>query len=212
MELTPNSDFIRTFTGKLMNVFNPEPEMICIEDIAHALSLQCRFSGHISGFYSVAQHSVLVAKLVPEPLKLQALLHDASEAYLVDIPRPIKKGLNNYNLLEHKLMLAIAAKFRFKYPLDIPVVTMDDEMLQFEWNHLVLGQPIHGQTFHSWAPKEAETYFLEYFNLLNLGINKPAKITCNHCSSDNVSVIVNDYYCNNCGRTFWPDKIVQSPA
>lgn len=186
--------------------------MICIEDIAHALSLQCRFSGHIPEFYSVAQHSVLVSKLVPQTLKLQALLHDASEAYLVDIPRPIKKGLNNYNLLEHKLMLAIAAKFRFKYPLDIAVVAMDDEMLQFEWDHVVFGTPVQGKTFHSWTPKEAEAYFLDYFKFINMGKYKPDKVLCNYCNSSDVSVIVNDYYCNNCGRTFLPDKILQSPA
>ncbi|MFC4230551.1 hypothetical protein ACFOW1_01525 [Parasediminibacterium paludis] len=57
---------IRTYTGLYMNVFDPTPEMICIEDIAHALSHQCRFSGHTKQFYSVAQHSYHVAALVPK--------------------------------------------------------------------------------------------------------------------------------------------------
>src|SRR5665811_1025646 len=92
---TPNC--IRTFTGIYMNVFEPTPEMISIEDIAHALTMQCRFGGHLPDFYSVAQHSLNCSYLIDNPkLKLTALLHDASEAYLLDIPRPIKNNLNNY--------------------------------------------------------------------------------------------------------------------
>jgi uncharacterized protein len=72
-------DCIRTYTGLYINVFNPKPEMIEIEDIAHALSFQCRFGGHLPKFYSVAQHSLNCSYLVKEPaLKLTALLHDAS--------------------------------------------------------------------------------------------------------------------------------------
>jgi len=89
---TPNC--IRTFTGKYVNVFEPTLEMICIEDIAHALSMQCRFGGHLPYFYSVAQHSINCSFLVDTPcLKLEVLMHDASEAYLLGIPSPIKKGV-----------------------------------------------------------------------------------------------------------------------
>lgn len=110
-------DCIRTFTGIYVNVFEPTEEMICIEDIAHALSNQCRFGGHLPVFYSVAQHSIIMSDKMHESHKLAALLHDASEAYLLDIPRPIKKGLSNYKEIEDKLMTAIAAKFGFEYPL-----------------------------------------------------------------------------------------------
>lgn len=90
--------WIQTFTGKKFYPLDPDPEQICIEDIAHSLSLQCRFSGHTKRFYSVAEHSVEVARnwfvdpdhREPRTGKLMALLHDASEAYLSDIPRPLK--------------------------------------------------------------------------------------------------------------------------
>lgn len=134
---TPNC--IRTFSGIYMNVFEPTSEMICIEDIAHALSHQCRFGGHLPVFYSVAQHSLNCSYLIEnKELKLAALLHDASEAYLLDIPRPIKQQLSNYKDIEDKLMRIIGDKFGFEYPLHPDVKRIDEEMLQTEWNCLML--------------------------------------------------------------------------
>lgn len=134
---TPNC--IRTFTGKYVNVFEPTIDMICIEDIAHALSNQCRFGGHLPRFYSVAQHSIMCCELADSEYKLQALLHDASEAYLLDIPRPIKHGLSNYKVIEDRLMTLIAEKFGFDYPLHEQVKHIDEVVLRFEWDHLMLG-------------------------------------------------------------------------
>lgn len=108
MENLYTPDCIRTFTGIYMNVFEPTPEMICIEDIAHSLSMQCRFGGHLPEFYSVAEHSWHCSLMVANEHKLAALLHDASEAYLLDIPRPIKHRLNNYKKIEDNLMNIIA--------------------------------------------------------------------------------------------------------
>lgn len=90
--------WILTFTGRRAWPLDPRPEDICIEDIAHALALTCRFTGHCREFYSVAQHSVLVSHYVSDQggdagLQLAALLHDASEAYLPDVARPIKGRL-----------------------------------------------------------------------------------------------------------------------
>lgn len=132
-------DCIRTVSGIYINVFNPSPEMICIEDIAHSLSYQCRFGGHLPKFYSVAQHSLNCSYLIEdEELKLAALLHDASEAYLMDIPRPIKRGLSNYKEIENNLMELIAAKFGFSYPLHTKIKEVDEIMLELEWNCLML--------------------------------------------------------------------------
>ena len=102
---------IQTFTGRHINPFDPDPDAIDIEDIAHALSHICRFTGHTHTFYSVAQHSVHVADLVcrntaglAKPARsravLMALLHDASEAYLCDIPRPLKPHVYVQPILE----------------------------------------------------------------------------------------------------------------
>jgi hypothetical protein len=104
---------IRTFSGRYIDIFDPNPDDILIEDIAHALSHQCRFGGHIPKFYSVAQHSVFCANNPFISKKLEALMHDASEAYLLDIPSPIKPRLTNYHEIENNLMMVIAEKFAF---------------------------------------------------------------------------------------------------
>ena len=136
---TPNC--IRTVSGIYINVFNPTMDMISIEDIAHSLTYQCRFGGHLPVFYSVAQHSLNCSYLIEDrKLKLAALLHDASEAYLLDIPRPIKQGLSNYKEIEDGLMKVIAEKFGFTYPLHSEVKKVDEIMLQLEWDCLMLNK------------------------------------------------------------------------
>src|SRR5574342_1090607 len=82
---------IITYTGRLFWPLSPRLEDINILDICHALSNQTRFTGHTREFYSVAQHSCLVSDLLPEKFKLDGLLHDASEAYLMDLARPVKE-------------------------------------------------------------------------------------------------------------------------
>ena len=109
-------DCIRTNSGIYINIFNPKPEMFCIEDIAHALAEQPRFAGHLNRHYSVAQHSVLCARMVKRKNRLPALMHDASEAYMLDMPTPIKAKMPEYKEIEHELMQAIADKFDFPYP------------------------------------------------------------------------------------------------
>lgn len=103
--------WMQTFTGRRFWPLDPRPEDIFIEDIAHALSMQCRYGGHCLSFYSVAEHCVLLANHVAEPFKRWALLHDASEAYLVDVPRPIKGDLTNYREIEARVMLAVCERF-----------------------------------------------------------------------------------------------------
>lgn len=145
-----------------MNVFEPTLDMICIEDIAHALSNQCRFGGHLPEFYSVAQHSFICSQKVGDEYKLQALLHDASEAYLLDIPRPIKQRLRNYKEIEEKLMTLIGEKFGVKYPLEKPVKQIDNELLEFEWNHIMLKKPL-ADSFVCWSPAYSKERFLNRY-------------------------------------------------
>lgn len=160
---TPNC--IRTVNGIYVNVFEPTPEMFCIEDIAHALAHQCRFGGHLPQYYSVAQHCVEMANKMHPSHKLAALLHDASEAYLLDIPRPIKKGLTNYKEIEDRLMAVIAAKYGFEYPLHEKVKEVDEYMLQWEWSRLMLGKRIFDE-LKPWTPKYAKYAFTELFESL----------------------------------------------
>ena len=114
--------YIVTYTGRRMYALDPRPEEIDIDDIAWALAHQCRFSGHTSEFYSVAQHSCHVHDIVhgngsisTDDMKAWGLFHDASEAYLVDIPRPIKRSAGSfgeiYMEVEDQLMKVIARRF-----------------------------------------------------------------------------------------------------
>lgn len=160
---TPNC--IRTAHGFYVNVFEPDVSTININDIAHALSMQCRFGGHLPVFYSVAQHCVTMSRLMHESHKMAALLHDASEAYLLDIPRPIKSRLSNYKEIEDQLMKLIAAKFGFSYPLHEKVKEVDEYMLQWEWHRLMLGKDIF-QPIECWDQKKAFDEFLkEYYSI-----------------------------------------------
>ncbi len=156
-------DCIRTVSGIYMNVFEPTPEMICIEDIAHALSMQCRFGGHLPRFYSVAEHSFEVSyRVTHEKHRLAGLLHDASEAYLLDIPKPIKNRLSNYAEIEDRLMQVIAAKYQFQYPLHEDVHAIDQAMLVKEWEGIMLGYD--AAAFHT--PAAARLGFLARFRQL----------------------------------------------
>lgn len=140
MENLNAADCIRTVSGQYVNVFNPDPDTILIEDIAHALSNMPRFGGHLPYFYSVAQHSVWCAQRIVPELKLDALLHDASEAYLMDMPRPIKNRLTDYKEVENNLMRVIAEKFKIEYPINPVVKTMDEHALRWEWNSIMISK------------------------------------------------------------------------
>ncbi|MFA5153263.1 MAG: metal-dependent phosphohydrolase [Clostridia bacterium] len=159
---------IRTFTGKWINVFDPDPETIDIKDIAHSLSFQCRFGGQLPQFYSVAQHSIWcyqeAYKMNLKPKEcLAALMHDASEAYLIDVPRPIKYKLNEYKVIEDSLMKTIAIIFNFDYPLSKDVKNIDEIALHTEWNFLMLGK---SERIHIYSQEYAEQYFLDIFKNL----------------------------------------------
>lgn len=155
---------IRTFNGHYVNVFNPDPATIDIEDIAHGLSQVCRFAGHTYQFYSVAQHSVMVADLVPHGMRLEALLHDASEAYMCDMPRPIKRNMPQYKEIEEVLMAAIAKKFKIKYPFHKEIKEADNHMLEVEHKHIIIDR--NQEMFRIWSIEKSKMYFLARFKTL----------------------------------------------
>ncbi len=92
--------WIQTYSGKRVDLVNPSIDDIDIEDIAYSLSFKCRFGGHTKFFYSVAEHSIYVSALLEKRLALAGLLHDASEAYLVDMSRPLKNIVTDYHWIE----------------------------------------------------------------------------------------------------------------
>jgi len=153
-------DSIRTSTGRYVDFSNLSPHVIDIEDIAHSLSMQCRFGGHLPKFYSVAQHSVECSWRVSDENALEALLHDASEAYMLDMPKPLKNLLPDYEKIEDELMSIIAAKYKFNHPLVKEIKTVDAEMLQLEFDSIMLG----GDKFACWGQALAKKTFLDRYN------------------------------------------------
>lgn len=139
--------WIQTRYGVKFDLLNPQPEMVNIGDIAHALSHQCRFTGHTRKFYSVAQHSVEVSKLVPREHAFAGLMHDATEAYVADIATPLKALLLDYKAIEDRVWVAIAAKFGLPRHLPPEVKTADTIMLMTERRDLI-GEPVE-----SWSSK-----------------------------------------------------------
>lgn len=156
----PNS--IRTFTGKYLDFTNIREVDICIEDIAHALSLMPRWAGHTKGLLSVGFHSICCCRMASDTHKLGALLHDASEAYLCDLPKPIKDLLPEYKVYEDNLMRVIARKFGFQYPLNHEVKHVDNKMLEREWRIYVLSDK-DWYEHNLPTPQEIEIDFLIYF-------------------------------------------------
>jgi hypothetical protein len=134
---TPDS--IRTVTGRYVNVFAPQPHMFCIEDIAHALAHQPRFGGHLPRWYSVGMHVLNVMDCVQGEFKFDALMHDCSEAYLTDMPSPIKARMPEYKAIEDSLMRYLSKGFGFRWPLPETVKQADGAMLRNEWRSVMLG-------------------------------------------------------------------------
>ncbi len=128
--------YIQTLNGNHIDYLNISPDQIAIEDIATALSNLCRFAGHLPEFYSVAQHSVLTSFLVSEEFALEALLHDAQEAYVCDIPSPLKRLLPDYRQIENYVESVIRRKFGLPEAVSDPVKYADLIMLATERQEL----------------------------------------------------------------------------
>jgi hypothetical protein len=184
--------WIQTFTGKAFDLLDPKPEMVCIEDIAHHLALINRFTGATREPYSVAQHSVLCSWIVPPELALTALLHDAPEAYVTDVPRPLKEAMrkiasahagdwsvqdaSDYDKVEEYVQAAVGRRFGVELvDLDPRVKHADLVMLATERVHLHSSQqrdwdlgvaPHHDFAqgeIEPWPWREAEIRFLARF-------------------------------------------------
>jgi len=174
--MTRIGDWMQTFTGRQFWPLDPRPEDIVIEDIAHALSLQCRYGGHVRTFYSVAEHSWRVSKVCNEEDALWGLMHDAAEAYLVDLPRPIKRYSalgDEYRRIESRLMSVICDRFSLSRVEPLDVKRSDDFMLHWEGRDLMGPHPVPWVREGDFSlpegclipmsPRVAEAAFLERF-------------------------------------------------
>lgn len=162
-----NGRLIRVSSGKYVDVFAPTEDMIDINDIAHGLANKCRFGGHTQEFFTVAQHSINCLFLVNKEHKLAALLHDAAEAYISDIPTPIKRELKQYCDIEENLMKVIASKFKIEYPFHHSIKSADKVSLEWEWQNYVLHDKIV-QDLIPLTTTEAKSSFLRYFDLYKI--------------------------------------------
>jgi len=171
--------YIHTFWHHKYRVGWPLPEDVCIEDVAHALSMLCRFTGHVNRFYSIAEHSVRVSYLCSPENQLWALLHDASEFAVGDMNRPLKysPGMETYRTYEKKSTTAIMQHFALPVIEPVEVKAADDRLLVTEQRDLMWGitsagnvqkdrlhkvQPLP-EKIEPWAPEEAERIFLMRF-------------------------------------------------
>ncbi len=132
------SKTISTFSGNRIDVFKLDPDLFTIEDIAHGLSQHPRFAGQLPDHYSVAQHSINCFFEAPEAYKLEALMHDASEAFTGDIAKPIKHRLPDFVALEDYIMRVLSKKFGFTYPKSTVVKKLDQSIGLREYKRLKL--------------------------------------------------------------------------
>jgi hypothetical protein len=176
-------DWIQTYTGLQFRPLSPDPAAVRIEDIAHALANKCRFTGHTTRFYSVAEHSVLVSSILPPELQLVGLLHDAGEAYLPDIASPIKRFVSvngePFSALEARVLRAVFKGLKLNVlgcelaeseevkRADLAVLTAERDQIMSpppaDWHLTVPAADVSIRGRVSWL---AETLFLERFKEL----------------------------------------------
>jgi uncharacterized protein len=177
-----NGDWIQLASGRQFWPLDPRHHEIEIRDIAHALARQCRFTGHVRYFYSVAEHSVHVSYVCDPGDALHALLHDGSEAYLVDLPRPLKR------LPEFRVYLEIEARLQamifecFGLSPEMPRSVKDADDAQLDTEACALMAPLHpdfkltgkrgGIHPELWTPEQAESRFLKRFHELTEGVTR----------------------------------------
>jgi hypothetical protein len=181
--LKEDTEWIQTYCGLRFDPMHPQWDYVNIMDIAHALSNQCRFSGHTNWFYSVAQHSVLVSEHCAPEEALYGLLHDAAEAYLVDLPRPIKqalraRGIRVFDQMEFRIREAIFRRFGLENRIPESVKLADELLLATEaqdlmfplvkgWQHTPEnGYPVLKERVVPLPPEKAKLLFLERYGAI----------------------------------------------
>ncbi|MFA5387831.1 MAG: phosphohydrolase [Candidatus Paceibacterota bacterium] len=170
-------NWMQTYTGHRFYPLDPRAKEVHPQDIAHALSLICRFGGHVERFYSVAEHCVKMSQAVPPEDALAALLHDATEAYVGDMVRPLKHQMPAYRAVEDNVAWAIAERFGISPVMPASVKEADNRILVNEratfmrqtkevWLTDEL-EPLPIVLF-GWSPASAERCYLERLRELSV--------------------------------------------
>lgn len=171
------SNGILLISGQLYDYDDPGSNIITIEDIARGLSNMCRFAGQLNDFYSVAQHCVYVSHCIEEEYALEGLMHDATEAFLMDIPTPLKRILPDYKRLERLHETYVMARFGLDYPMRKEVHVADKRVFAAEVRDLRgEHENYYGEYLSDvepfewmidpWYPQDAEDMFLARFKEL----------------------------------------------
>lgn len=162
---------VTTFTGREVSLLAPEPSTIAIMDIAHGLAHQCRYAGQSPHFYSVAEHCVHIANAIDKEYALAGLMHDAAEAYLGDVTKPLKQLLPEYKVIEERMEQVICEKFNIEYPFPDAVHEWDKTALQKEMSVFWGNGPRYAGVIpvEAWDPWTAKVRFLELFKTLTDG-------------------------------------------
>jgi len=191
--------WIETHTGRRFFLRDPDPADVNVEDIAHALSHLCRYTGHCSQFYSVAEHSVILcnAYMLAHPLEpgqeavsrehlqgaMDVLMHDAAEAYVGDVARPLKQLVPDYRVIEAGVERAVATAMGLTYPHPAFVKELDTRIMVDERAQVM------ARTAHDWstdgleplgaqvrflAPHLAKSTFLYFWKRLRNDLDNPA--------------------------------------
>lgn len=167
---------MQTYTGRPFYPLEPSPDDVEIESIAHSLSMLCRYNGHCLRFYSVAEHCVLLSHSVDPENARWALLHDAVEAYVGDMVRPVKTDMPEFMQIEDNLEIMIAGKFNLGWPMPAQVKEHDTRIVVDEreqnmapsslpWS-LLDGYRSLGVTLQCWSPDRAEAEYLSRYRQL----------------------------------------------
>lgn len=182
-----NEPCITTKSGRQVSLLNPLSSQIDIGDIAHGLAYQCRFNGQTTRFYSIAQHCLMVASILPDHLKLAGLLHDAAEAYVGDIVQPLKLLLPDFQVIEDRFMQAIGLRLGItlghhpdiKHADLVALATEKRDLLPRErcnWAVLDGISPMSRMTLPMTPEQAEEAYLKTFFALREARKRKPIQL------------------------------------
>lgn len=162
-------------SGNYFDLLDPENSDFSIEDVAQGLSLTCRFTGQCRRFYSVAEHSVHMSYAVPAEYAYEALMHDAAEAFIGDVSKPLKDLLPEYRAIEKRIEAAVFARFNVRQPMPPCIKEYDIRMLATEQQQIMRNNDGWDYTrgrealpikLSGWGPGYAREQFLARFHAL----------------------------------------------